>query len=592
MTNTSRFVWEPQDIEWLNPMESKQYETTAMVAFDVSDDPDLKALQAEAGFEPVKLLHITLVYLGDVVEQKLSYQDLEHILESFASTHAPISGKYNGLAVFEANAENDNLAPLVALFDSPELPAFRQALLHRLEGCGCAEQNHGFTPHTTLAYVKPDELGVLPEAPSISKTFDKIGLYWGQITKFFPLSGTIVEKGGPGSGNFHHGGRPGQVGGSSPFDTVVDTADKLQDSYGYNAYFITPEGKLLDVYAGGYKGHAEYMARHASSMGLTEQEAADIVDEGGWPKDAARRWHALDKVTQAGYVRVAVTPTDLNIEMSHVDTAALRQVKRWVDDNKLPYRDKVVLSAVRPGQPSIYAKTPDLLNAKYIVDGELKEFIVEKGLPIDDASKARLIQARMDIFDTDMDNLANQVYSGQISLGQWEENMKGLIKGLHASTAAIGKGGWDEMTQSDWGRVGAEVKKQYRYLHNFAENIAENRDSISLKAIQARAHMYGDAAGHTAGIMQAGEFSGGTTRNPTEWALPWLPKDGSTECLVNCKCKWISDIVDQTKDWKLVQFTWTLFPAEHCHDCVERSGHAEIFRVPADTYVPPEIGGW
>jgi 2'-5' RNA ligase len=214
----------------------------------------------------------------------------------------------------------------------------------------------------------------------------------------------------------------------------------------------------------------------------------------------------------------------------------------------------------------------------------LQGVVVEKQLPIDDDSKKRLIEIRRNIFNDDVDRLAERMYTGEMSLGAWEETMKRYIRELHTSVAAIGKGGWDQMTWADWGRLGAVMREQYRYLHGFAEAIAENRETISINAIKARAHLYGTAAGHSAYLIEAGADIASQ--------LPWLPKDGSTECLVGCKCQWDLKKVGVEKNMQLVQATWKLNPAEHCKTCIDRKGYVVVIRVPKDAIVPNKIGGY
>lgn len=207
---------------------------------------------------------------------------------------------------------------------------------------------------------------------------------------------------------------------------------------------------------------------------------------------------------------------------------------------------------------------------------------VEKQLPIGEESKKRLMEIRRGLFNSDSDRLAEKVYTGDISIGQWEENMKRLIREFHSSMAAIGKGGWGEMTWADWGRLGPIVKEQYRYLHGFAETLAEKRDTISLAAIKARAHLYGSAGGYSAAITEAGFV--------IQDLLPWIPRDGSTECLVNCCCRWELDIVGESGDFYTVRCVWRLAPAEHCPDCIDRNGHVEMIRVHKSVTVPKIIG--
>lgn len=207
-----------------------------------------------------------------------------------------------------------------------------------------------------------------------------------------------------------------------------------------------------------------------------------------------------------------------------------------------------------------------------------------KQLPIDDESKAELIKARIQIFFDESDNLASRMFTGGISIGQWQEEMKTIIRGVHSSAAAIGGGGWDEMTPAQWGRLGTPLREQYEWLKGFSEFVSENKETMSLKAIQARSRLYGEGAGGTAVIIEAG---------PTlEQLLPWLPRDGSTECLVRCRCMWELDVIGTQPDGSQeVTAIWTLNPAEHCDTCVGRDGHVETLVVPAGEVVPDKIGG-
>ena len=212
--------------------------------------------------------------------------------------------------------------------------------------------------------------------------------------------------------------------------------------------------------------------------------------------------------------------------------------------------------------------------------------IVYKQLPIDEDSITNLIEIRKAMFIDEVDAVVERMYVGEISIGQWEEQMRALIRELHASIAAIGKGGWDQMTFADWGRIGPIVKEQYRYLHAFAEKIALDRDSISLAAIKARAHMYGNAGEFSAIKIQAGDvFSK---------KLPWLPKDGSSECLVNCMCMWSLRVIDTVKrggrTYNLIQATYHNRPAEHCETCIERNGKEVLIEVHESVPVPETIG--
>lgn len=206
-----------------------------------------------------------------------------------------------------------------------------------------------------------------------------------------------------------------------------------------------------------------------------------------------------------------------------------------------------------------------------------------KQLPIDDASKQNLLQIRLNIFYDKVDELSEKMYTGDISIGDWQESLKKEIRMIYNSSAAIGKGGWDQMGPRDWGRLGTPLREQYRYLQGFAEHVATNRDTVSLKYIKARTRLYGEGAFHATTMIEAGFWFSDT--------LPWLPKDGSTECLNRCHCWWSLEVTSTTKRHQVVRATWNLGVADHCDTCLQRSGHVEILQVPLDVTVPSKIGG-
>jgi len=209
-----------------------------------------------------------------------------------------------------------------------------------------------------------------------------------------------------------------------------------------------------------------------------------------------------------------------------------------------------------------------------------------KELPLDPDSIRNIVDIRTNIFSEIVNSLADKLFTGELSIGAWQEAMKSEIRSLHTGMAAIGKGGWGDMTKSDWGRVGAEVKKQYRYLQGFADDIMTNADTISLNQVSSRARLYQEAARHTAYIMQADK--------DLLIHLPWIPKDGSTECLVGCKCTWELDVLNHNKknNTKSVKAVWKLHPAEHCNTCIERNNYTTTFDVSEDIDVPNMIGGY
>jgi len=216
--------------------------------------------------------------------------------------------------------------------------------------------------------------------------------------------------------------------------------------------------------------------------------------------------------------------------------------------------------------------------------------VVEKQLPIGDDSKKALLELRMNMFKDDLDLLSERVFSGDMSLGQYHEDFKRLMKEARSSAAAIGKGGWDMMGPRDWGRLGTPNREQYKFLRGFIQTIADRRETISLAQIKMRARMYADAIAGATTQAEAGFYF--------EDNLPWLPRDGSTTCLTRCHCSWILTVVERRRKFNVVEAVWRLGEADHCvasanrDGCVERSNYIEVLRVPLDVEVPATIGGY
>lgn len=211
---------------------------------------------------------------------------------------------------------------------------------------------------------------------------------------------------------------------------------------------------------------------------------------------------------------------------------------------------------------------------------------------IPEAEKTAKILVRKVALETAMDRLAENLYNGRITLGMWEEDMRTRMREYMYGAVAIGKGSPEAVTRSDIGKLGAELKKQYRWVHNFAKDIYAKRDVVTIRAIQARSHLYAEAGHKMATEIQAGYFAPNTRRDPPI-ILSWMPRDGSTACLNRCGCKWVLEVLgeDKAQGIKTVSATWVLDPEkEHCEDCVPRDGHTEVVEVPIDAAVPAYIG--
>jgi hypothetical protein len=112
------------------------------------------------------------------------------------------------------------------------------------------------------------------------------------------------------------------------------------------------------------------------------------------------------------------------------------------------------------------------------------------------------------------------------------------------------------MTQSDWGKIGADLRKQYRYLDRFANEIALGQ--LSDKEIAARARMYTAGANSNFGRGQAAAW---------HVTLPAYPGDGSTQCKNYCRCSWVMSETETE-----IRASWRLGGSkEKCPDCRRRA---------------------
>lgn len=155
-------------------------------------------------------------------------------------------------------------------------------------------------------------------------------------------------------------------------------------------------------------------------------------------------------------------------------------------------------------------------------------------------------------------SLTSMYYSQKISLDDWRSAMRTEVKNEHIRQYILGVGGRDQMTPADWGRLGATIKGQYKYIDGFGDGLAAGK--VSEGQALVRAGMYADSAraSYEKGHFQSQTRGGrevteelwvlGSTENhckdcPDLASAGWVPigthpfpGDGNTECLTNCLC--------------------------------------------------------
>lgn len=115
------------------------------------------------------------------------------------------------------------------------------------------------------------------------------------------------------------------------------------------------------------------------------------------------------------------------------------------------------------------------------------------GRTITSAAVRAELDAAIDRSMLDTRQLSLSLQQGQIDLKEWQLAMRRRIKDVHITAAVSQRGGWERMTQVDWGRVGQLIRVQYEYLDKFAIEIASGTQPLDGRFL-FRSQMYDEAA--------------------------------------------------------------------------------------------------
>lgn len=108
-----------------------------------------------------------------------------------------------------------------------------------------------------------------------------------------------------------------------------------------------------------------------------------------------------------------------------------------------------------------------------------------------EAVKSLTIKA-IDQAKNDLKSLAQKAVAGSINVAEWERVTALALKQLHGQQYILGRGGLKQMAQSDYGRIGAELKKQYRLLRGVSEDLILG--SMTQAEFLARMNLYSAAS--------------------------------------------------------------------------------------------------
>lgn len=191
----------------------------------------------------------------------------------------------------------------------------------------------------------------------------------------------------------------------------------------------------------------------------------------------------------------------------------------------------------------------------YQWDAEQQAFLYPSGKQVTRAQLDRILDASINKVSANMTALTQQLQDGTLKLYEWQVQMAAEMKMLHVGAAAMGNGGWANMTLADWGWVGQRVRTQYDYLKNFAHDIASGDQPLDGRLLN-RVALYAQAGRGTQreimrrvaqqrGAQEERNILGAAERHcpqcPSLSALGWvligtLPAVGSRACLSRCHC--------------------------------------------------------
>lgn len=152
-------------------------------------DPKVAQKLAVPEGEPADELHVTLLFFGEASDQTTNdLQKLDMASQRIAEQYAPVKANIGGLGRFYTTDEDGNQA-FYASVDSSSLTKLRQDLANSL--VGMYKDNHGFTAHMTLKYVKDGQENPLSKWKPVDVTFKNIHLMVAGIEKKYPFTGEL-----------------------------------------------------------------------------------------------------------------------------------------------------------------------------------------------------------------------------------------------------------------------------------------------------------------------------------------------------------------------------------------------------------------
>ena len=142
-----------------------------------------------------------------------------------------------------------------------------------------------------------------------------------------------------------------------------------------------------------------------------------------------------------------------------------------------------------PNVPNIQ---PDPLLPEYRWNAAAGRYIATSGRFVPQQTIRLELDKVMDNITEQMVSLSQQFRAGTIDGRSFQVESMRLIKQTHLAAGAMEKGGWANMTQADFGRVGQIVRQEYAYFNNLISQIENGTQRLD-GTLDNRIRLYGQA---------------------------------------------------------------------------------------------------
>jgi len=132
------------------------------------------------------------------------------------------------------------------------------------------------------------------------------------------------------------------------------------------------------------------------------------------------------------------------------------------------------------------------LDAEWSFDRGTGRYRDKRGRFLSRKAVQAIVDKRIEKLTTKLRRYTQMLSDSNLTLDQWQASVREAIKAAHVQNAIIGKGGRDNMTASDYGKIGHRLRQEYAYLQGFASDLLEQR--VSLPMALARIGLYAESS--------------------------------------------------------------------------------------------------